>query len=170
MTCEFAQHLIPYLDGELAEPRRQQVAAHLARCPRCADELAELRRTRSLLEHWVAPEPAPAARAQARRRLLRPQPSPARSLPQPTVPTWTRLLVRYALPLAAGVLVAVLVGISWERVRRTTVPEGVIAELSVLENLDILEAMDVLTEWDNLQALAALEPTSSNENAEEVTP
>lgn len=170
MTCEFSRHLVAYLDGELPEPLRRQVAEHVARCPRCADELAELRRTRLLLEEWPAPEPAPAARAQARRRLLSRQPAPAGPSPSRLRPAWTRLLVRYALPLAAGALLAVAVSISWERTRDTGAPEEVIAELPVLENLDMLEALDVLTEWDNLEALAALEPAAGAENPEEVKP
>ena len=167
MECKVRQHLTAYLDGELPAALRTEVAEHLAGCPACARELEELRLAHSLLERWATPEPSSEARARAWRALRRerrPAAQPARERPG-----WVRPLVRYALPLAAGVLLVVLVTVHRER-RGPTVPDEVIAELPVLENLEMLEALDVLTEWENLQALAALEPTLLPGDAEEVTP
>jgi len=173
MDCEIRQHLTAYLDGELSVPLRTKVAEHLGQCPRCARELEELRLTRSLLERWAVPDPAPEARARAWQALRR----DGGGVPERVGagPGWFRPVVRYALPVAAVALVAVLATLFLktafrEREGPLAVPDEVIAELPVLENLEMLEALDVLTEWENLQALAALEPTLLPGNAEEVTP
>ncbi len=41
--CEYAEWLMRYHDGELAEGRRREVEAHLSGCPRCAAALEGLR-------------------------------------------------------------------------------------------------------------------------------
>lgn len=167
MDCQFHEHLVGYLDGELPEALSAQVEEHLGGCPACARELEELRLTGSLLERWAAPKPS----AQARSRAWAALTSPAVSEPKPVKerPRWLTPLIRYALPLAAGILVAVVLVAPWER-GRPSAPDELIAELPVLENLEMLEALDVLTEWENLQVLAALEPTLVPANGEEVTP
>ena len=165
MDCEFCEHLVAYLDGELPDPLQARVKEHLRGCSACAHVLEELRQTRSFLEHWAVAEPRAASRSRAWNALGRPRRPALERRRERRV--WVRPLVRYALPLAAGVLVAVLVMSPWDRWTHPSVPDEVIAELPVLENMEILEAMDVLTEWENLQVLAALELAG---NGEEVVP
>src|SRR5713226_4213774 len=43
----FGEELQDLLDGRLAEPARAEIAAHVARCPRCREELAVLERARA---------------------------------------------------------------------------------------------------------------------------
>ena len=69
-----------YLDGELAESDRRQVAAHLARCERCAVRLDSFRRVRTILKDRSPRQPAP---ADLRRRIARMQPPSKRSAWRP---------------------------------------------------------------------------------------
>jgi hypothetical protein len=60
MNCTTCQTHLPDLlldDGfEAAHP---EIAAHLAACADCAQELAELRATFAVMDAWTAPEPSP---------------------------------------------------------------------------------------------------------------
>jgi len=50
MTCEtIRSHLVAYRDGELPEPDRAHVAAHLSTCPACTQEEAQLARMQQML-------------------------------------------------------------------------------------------------------------------------
>ena len=167
MSCEVREHLVAYVDGELPDGLRREVEEHLAGCPSCAQELAELEATRALLERWPVAEPSAEARSRAWDELQgRRQPTVA---PVAGRPVWARALLRYALPLAAAAAVLVVVTVPWGAENGAAVPDELIAELPVLENLEMLEALDVLTEWDNLQALAALEPALAGDDSLEVT-
>ncbi len=69
MTCKQIHDQL--LDLTASEPLPgSDVAAHLASCATCANELASLRQTMSLLDAWEAPEPSPYfnTRLQARLR------------------------------------------------------------------------------------------------------
>ncbi|MGH9443003.1 MAG: anti-sigma factor family protein [Thermoanaerobaculia bacterium] len=59
-----------YLDGELAECDRRQVAQHLSRCERCAARLDSFRRVRAILKDRSPRQTAP---ADLRRRIARMQ-------------------------------------------------------------------------------------------------
>lgn len=157
MACTMSEHLVAYLDGELAGALREEVAQHVARCPQCAQELKELEAVRGLLQRWPVAEAKAEARDRAWRRL-----QGARVAQPRRRAAWLRPLFRYALPIAAAVVVAVLVTISRQRPTETTVPEEMLAQLPVLENMDMLEVYDVLTEWENLEALTALEGAPGN--------
>jgi anti-sigma factor (TIGR02949 family) len=69
-----------YLDGELAEGDRRQVAQHLSRCERCRVRLDSFRRVRTILKDRSPRQPAPAdlrrriahMRLPSRRRAWRP--------------------------------------------------------------------------------------------------
>ena len=56
--CGDQEALVAYLydDGEPAE--REAMAAHVARCSACAEEIASLRATRTMLAAWAPPEAA----------------------------------------------------------------------------------------------------------------
>lgn len=49
-----SQWLEAYLDGELTQQKREQIAAHLSGCPTCSSELQNLRRLSSLLNEVPA--------------------------------------------------------------------------------------------------------------------
>ncbi|MFZ5516185.1 MAG: anti-sigma factor family protein [Candidatus Zhuqueibacterota bacterium] len=58
MNCEqFRELLGPYLDGELGADERQAIEAHMAACPSCARELAELRYVNAAGKTKFVPEP-----------------------------------------------------------------------------------------------------------------
>jgi anti-sigma factor RsiW len=63
--------LSAYLDGELDPARRRQVAAHLATCAICTQELAHLRAGDEALAGLRSTPRAPNLRQQLRRRLRR---------------------------------------------------------------------------------------------------
>lgn len=46
---------IAYLYGELTEPAKQNLDAHLHVCPQCNEQLAAWRQTQRLLNHWEIP-------------------------------------------------------------------------------------------------------------------
>ena len=167
MSCEIREHLVAYLDGELPEELHRRVEEHLAGCPSCAQELGGLKATGALLERWPAAEPSAEARTRTWQALhARERPTVVRATGRPV---WVRALVRFGLPLAAAAAVIVAVVLPWQKGENGSAPDELIAELPVLENLEMLEALDVLTEWDNLQALAALEPVPTGDNSTEGT-
>ena len=60
MTCEtIRSHLVAYRDGELPEPDRAHVAAHLSTCPVCTREDAQLARVHQLLTNLERITPSP---------------------------------------------------------------------------------------------------------------
>jgi anti-sigma factor RsiW len=65
MRCaDVREGLVALFDGELESPEREAIREHLAACPECAREAAELRRTLDLLASWsVQDEADPAALA-----------------------------------------------------------------------------------------------------------
>lgn len=69
MDCTTCRTLMPDL---LLEPQAlpgSEVTAHLAACPACSEELAELQATMLLLDEWTAPEPSPYFDARVRAHL-----------------------------------------------------------------------------------------------------
>lgn len=61
-TGEWHAALVAYLYDEAEPAERERVEAHLAACPRCADELDELTAVRGTLAAWAPPEPEPGFR------------------------------------------------------------------------------------------------------------
>lgn len=60
MTCEtIRSHLVAYRDGELPEPDRAHVAAHLSTCPVCTREDAQLAGVHQLLTNLERITPSP---------------------------------------------------------------------------------------------------------------
>lgn len=57
MNCEMAEaELLDVMNSEQVSPELQ---AHLRQCPKCAEQLAALRQTSSLLDAWSVPGPSP---------------------------------------------------------------------------------------------------------------
>lgn len=60
MRCADAEpYLSPFVDDELAEPLREQVATHLATCAACTRKVARYRETKRLLGSLPSTAPAP---------------------------------------------------------------------------------------------------------------
>ena len=60
MRChEATRYLSAFADGELAEPLRSLVGAHVADCQRCAAEVARVRQTDVLLRAIPRTAPSP---------------------------------------------------------------------------------------------------------------
>lgn len=55
-TCDDKQTLVAYLYGEVDQPTRQAVDAHLASCAACAAEVTALGDVRAELGLWAAPD------------------------------------------------------------------------------------------------------------------
>lgn len=102
MKCSEVRRMLPaWLDRELADSRRDEVAKHLAACVVCRAEMAALRRDLAALASGRAPEPSPflltRVMAEVRtRRLAR------RFLPVPVLRAAAAVLV-VAASLGAGV-------------------------------------------------------------------
>jgi anti-sigma factor RsiW len=94
VSCQ-PEYVTAYVDGELEPEVRGRIEAHLAGCGACGEQAAAERELRLRLRALPAPEP-PAALEFALRRRLRAR----RGVP----------LARVLLPLAAGLVVAVLWG------------------------------------------------------------
>jgi anti-sigma factor RsiW len=84
---------------ELATPAVQE---HLATCAACAEEVASLRETMSLLDEWQAPEPSPYFSTRVRARLREERANQNVG--------WLAWLRRPAVMTAAAALLAVGVG------------------------------------------------------------
>jgi anti-sigma factor RsiW len=130
---------------ELASPA---VREHLANCSACAEEVASLRETMSLLDEWQAPEPSPyfSTRVRARVREERANQSVG----------WLAWLRRPAVMTAAAALLAVGVGMlegaHWKTDHqgkgpgpRGTVTVSAVSDLQYLDNnADLFSDFDAL--------------------------
>jgi len=67
MTCQYAQQIGPYHDGELPAERAAEVERHVEQCPQCRRELDGLR----AISQWLAAAPAPDVTDEALGRLRR---------------------------------------------------------------------------------------------------
>ena len=63
------EHLADLLLDESYAGAHPEVAGHMAECAACAAELAELKATFAVLDHWAAPEPSPYFDTKLRARL-----------------------------------------------------------------------------------------------------
>ena len=128
---------------ELATPAVQE---HLATCSACAQEVASLRQTMSLLDEWQAPEPSPyfSTRVRARVREERANQSAG----------WLAWMRRPAVMTAAVALLAVGVGMlegaHWKMERQGkdqggTVTVSAVSDLQYLDNnADLFSDFDAL--------------------------
>src|SRR5262249_18485986 len=58
MNCQnFIEDLQAYLDGELPDARRNEIAAHLTACSECAKTITDLKDVSGLMQSWPTPEP-----------------------------------------------------------------------------------------------------------------
>src|SRR5258705_1994730 len=60
IDCNYSKaKVFPYVDGELAEPVREEVEAHLLGCPACRRMVEGELAFREACREWLHPEPAP---------------------------------------------------------------------------------------------------------------
>lgn len=101
--CQDIQpELSAYLDGELTPPQRAEVEAHLASCPRCREEVAELKTLAAGVAALPKLEPAPQFLAEVRRKIARGD--------KPEPKTWRDYLFRpvwLKVPLEAAALIVI---------------------------------------------------------------
>lgn len=104
-NCQDIQpELAAYVDGELTPPQRAEVDAHLASCPRCQQELAELKALAAGLAALPKRQPAPQFLADIRRKIARGD--------KPEAVTWQDYLFRpfwLKFPLEMAALIALIV-------------------------------------------------------------
>src|SRR6266481_5237218 len=102
-ACQDIQaELSAYVDGELSPPQRAVVEAHLASCPHCQQELAELKTLVLGVAALPKLEPAPRFLADVRRKIA------GGEKPEPM--TWQEYLFRpfwLKVPLGVAALVAI---------------------------------------------------------------
>lgn len=103
--CGDQEALVSYLYDESTPGEREAVAAHLAHCPACAEEVEALRSTRTLLAQWRPP--ATSLGFQITAPAERPEPAvlrPAAWWRQP-LPAWAQAaaaVLIFAAGMAAG--------------------------------------------------------------------
>jgi hypothetical protein len=113
--------LVAYLYDECEPAERDAVAAHLAQCASCADEIDALRATRRLLSAWAPPE-APLGFQITRT----PDPQPAVVLPfdgrtaPPDRAWWRQPLPAWAQVAAAAVIFAAGLAVGNGTIREAT--------------------------------------------------
>jgi len=119
MDCNQAQPMLALLALDSVEPaERAELSAHVESCPRCAADLADLRRTAELLRQGL--QRAPDAGLSQERRAAMDQAARAEEHAEASMPRVLRLLRRIAgrpaspwIQIAAGLaIVVVLAGLS----------------------------------------------------------
>ncbi len=85
------------------ETASAEMREHLRSCSACADELAALQQTMTLLEEWQTPEPSPYFNTRLRARMRDEVAAPARN--------WLAWLRRPVVAAAAAVLIALGAGL-----------------------------------------------------------
>ena len=112
MSDPIRDQLGAYLDGELREPARQAVQAHLETCPACRAELAELRRLSETLRQAPLPAQLPSAGRFADQVSSRLPPRPVEPASFPMSRTGWLIplgLLAAMLAIQAGTLVSMII-------------------------------------------------------------
>ena len=169
MNCKACQADLPNMLFDPAAPQNAAARAHIAVCPACAQELAAIQSTMSLLDTWEVPEVSPYFDQKLAVRLREEQASPA--------PGWfeqlkTRLMLntgRQFRPAMAGALALLLIagggsiGISSFTHTQAVVvhASATVNDLKILDkNEQALQQMDQLLQDDAAAADSAAPPQS----------
>lgn len=103
-NCQDIQpELSAYVDGELTPPQRAEIETHVASCPRCQRDLAELKALAAGMTALPKLQPAPRFLAEVRRKIAQGR-EPAESIP------WRDHLFRpfwLKVPLEAAALIVI---------------------------------------------------------------
>ena len=117
--CGNHEALIAYLYDECEPPERESIAAHVALCASCAEEIQSLRDTRAHLGAWSPPSMAlgfQITRTEADQ--------PATSVAAAAAAWWRQPLPAWAQVAAAVVIFAAGMGVSAVRSTDSTTPAG----------------------------------------------
>jgi len=120
--CADHEALVAYLYDEGPADQREATAAHVARCASCAEEIAALRGTRTLLAGWTPPEAA--LGFQITRVNERPEPTVLRP-----AAWWRRPLPAWAQAAAAALIFAA--GLAAGSARSAAAPETTDASAAI---------------------------------------
>jgi anti-sigma factor RsiW len=121
MTCrEVQERLSAWLDGELAPPEGELIAAHLLGCDGCRREVAQFRALDAALAELVAPVPLHLAEKVAAR--LQGQPDQGRR------PWWQ------SLAMVASLVLGIVLGGSLARDFYPLTPQNGVAEVATLQD------------------------------------
>jgi anti-sigma factor RsiW len=163
--CAEADDRLPvYLDGEMDDPERRRLEAHLAACARCREELETLRLALGAVRSLPGPEPSSAFwgvfRDEVRVRIAALSP-PRPSLRERMAARLGRLSLLKPLPaLGLATALGLLLAVGWLRTPGPT-PEPPVAEVATVgeasENLGIGMNLEILRDLDLLEALDDLE-------------
>ncbi|MGA2905396.1 MAG: hypothetical protein ABSD98_16335 [Candidatus Korobacteraceae bacterium] len=142
-----------FMEAVLSGPETvsPELREHLQSCAACADELAALQRTMTLLEEWQTPEPSPYFNTRLRARMREQAATAATS--------WLAWLRRPIVAAAAAVLIALGAGLleighfrsdsntlaNNDNVIRVNAPESAVGDLQYLDkNADLFSEFDAL--------------------------
>ena len=148
-TCK--SHLADLLLDDGFAAAHSEISAHLADCRACRAELAELRATFALLDHWTSPEPSPYFDAKVHVRLREAAAAPPEGL-------WERTRVflqfstgRHLRPAMTGALAVLMLigggtGIGlYERENAVVAVSPAVNDLKILDNnAQAIQQMDQL--------------------------
>ena len=153
MNCAKTKRILGlYLSGGLSEKDRRRVEAHIASCPRCAEEVRLYRASYDALDGVEDVRPSEDFQRKLRSRIRRLAAGDAETRPSGTRPARTPLRRAVA---AAAACAALVLGL-WLALRPGRTPDQdrygleltaqeeqeIIENLPLLENLDILEAAE----------------------------
>ncbi len=151
MKCEKLRE--EFMEAVLGGPETAslEMQEHLRSCAACADQLAALRQTMTLLDEWQAPEPSPYFISRLHARLREESAAPVRN--------WLAWLRRPVVAAAAAVLIAVGAGLleighmshdpntlaTNDGVIRAGAPGSAVGDLQYLDkNADLFSEFDAL--------------------------
>jgi anti-sigma factor RsiW len=139
LTDEERADLVAYLDGQLDEPKAEEVAARLSLDPHVRSEADALDRVWGLLDYLPTAEPSPTFTHRTLERL---------TIRRPARRRWA-----VALGWAAAVLVAATAGFAGTAflVPRDRTDEALARDLRVIDNRRLYEPID---DWDFLLELS----------------
>jgi hypothetical protein len=151
-TCEEKQTLIAYLYGEVDQPTRQAVDAHLASCAACEKEATALGDVRSELGLWIPPE------VELDFKIVKKSELPSATVLRPArwwsaVPAWAQ---------AAAAILVIAAGAAMANVRVQSGPDGFSVSTGWMQPAAVA-APAVTPNEDWKPALVALEQQLRNE-------
>ena len=145
MKCEETKvQLSAYLDGEVSSEQAELIRAHLAQCPRCADEFRVLAATWDALLADSGLEPSP----DFARKFWQKAGALANGRPSPSA--FFRLL-KWSPAMAAGLALAFLAGWFSAGGLRPDEPGAAQGEIAFLRDYEMIQQMDLLEDLPALQ-------------------
>ncbi len=153
LDCTTCREVLPDLLFEPGFVPGPEVAAHLAACPACRAELAEMRATFDLMSEWTAPEPTPYFDARVRAHLREAVAAQPEGLWERLAATLRFSTGRGLRPALAGVFVFILllgggtVASLWQHYGAAPASSPTVNDLRIFDNnAEAVQQMDLLDE------------------------